>query len=117
MDTFAFCAEPALNQLLLNGVSLVGNQVVVGRIVSGDQFIDDAELARKLHHEFNALACEMEGAAIAHVCYVNQVPFTVVRSLSDRAGQGGDAARSFNDLKFMAAKRAAIVTKHLLERV
>ena len=40
-----------------------------------------------LHERFNAIACEMEGGSIGHVCYVNEVPFAILRSISD--GEGG----------------------------
>ncbi|MCC2645229.1 MAG: 5-methylthioadenosine/adenosylhomocysteine nucleosidase, partial [Burkholderiales bacterium] len=63
-----------------------------------------------------ALACEMEGAAIAHVCYVNKVPFLVVRALSDKAGTDEkDATHSFEELKNMVALRSSYVVKQLLQ--
>lgn len=117
VNTFSFVADSWLKEQLTKKVQLESNQVVCGRIVSGDQFIDDAVKAEFLHSEFNALACEMEGAAIAHVCYANQIPFAVIRSLSDMAGQGGDAFHSFTDLKEMAANRAALVVKNLLRGI
>ncbi len=117
VNTFSFAADNWLKELLTRKVQLESNQVVSGRIVSGDQFIDDAAKAEFLHCEFNALACEMEGAAIAHVCYANQIPFAVIRSLSDMASQDGDAFHSFTDLKEMAAKRAALVVKNLLREL
>jgi adenosylhomocysteine nucleosidase len=117
MDTFAFTADVHLSQEMLQIERQQDEQVVLGRIVSGDQFINDSSKASFLHEHFGALACEMEGAAIAQVCYLNQMPFVVVRSLSDMAGQVGNAARSFHELKFMAAAKAATVTKHLIERL
>ncbi len=116
MDTFSFAADRELIQLLAT-ISLPDNKLVTGRIVSGDQFIDDKVKAQQLYREFNALACEMEGAAVAHVCYVNNVPFAVIRSLSDMAGQDGEAIHTFNDLKYMASQRAALVVRNLLERI
>lgn len=116
MDTFSFLADEKLNELLQT-VTLVDGKVVIGRVVSGDQFIDDKSRAIFLHEHFDALACEMEGASIAHVCYLNQIPFAIVRSLSDMAGQEGVGVRSFNELKSMAANRAALVVKNLLERL
>lgn len=56
-----------------------------GRIVSGDQFIASEEKINWLHNEFNAIACEMEGASIAQVCYLNSIPFVIIRSISDNA--------------------------------
>lgn len=117
MDTFSFVSNEELNQKILHNITLDNNQVMMGRIVSGDQFIDDAKKAQFLNEQFNALACEMEGAAIAHVCYLNQTPFAVIRALSDMAGQDGLAIHSFNDLKYMAANRAALVVKNFLGNI
>jgi adenosylhomocysteine nucleosidase len=117
LDTFSFVADIELNKLLLRENFQAPFKIVNGRIISGDQFIADAEKAQFLHSQFAALACEMEGAAIAHVCYLNGIPFTVVRSLSDMAGQSGFGIHSFYELKYMAAKRAALVVNNLLERL
>lgn len=115
LDTFSFATDELLNQLLVKNLQLPAGKLVSGRIVSGDQFIDDSKKAAFLAQEFNAVACEMEGAAIAHACYLNRVPVAVIRSLSDMAGQHDTSgAHSFNDLKFMAADRAAAVIKNLI---
>ncbi len=59
--------------------------VVVGTVVTGDQFISSEEKVASLWSEFRADATEMEGAAVAQVCYQQQVPCLVIRSLSDKA--------------------------------
>ena len=59
-----------------------------GRIVSEDQFIASVDKIHWLEDNFKALSCEMEGASIAHACYVNNVPFVVIRSISDNANNG-----------------------------
>ena len=60
----------------------------VGRIVTGDQFVADVDKIKWLAEEFGAFACEMEGGSIAHVCYLNTIPFVVIRSISDNANNG-----------------------------
>lgn len=59
--------------------------VHVGRVVSGDQFISDMMKKNWLIENFNGYCCEMEGAAIAQAAYLNQVPFLIVRAISDKA--------------------------------
>lgn len=59
--------------------------VLTGTVVTGDQFISSAEKVAQLRQTFNADATEMEGAAVAQVCYQMRVPHLVIRSLSDRA--------------------------------
>jgi adenosylhomocysteine nucleosidase len=116
MDVFAFSSDEKL-LAIASSIEKQDYKIVSGRIASGDQFIDDARRANFIHDEFNALACEMEGAAIAQTCYLSQVPFIVVRSLSDRAGnEDGTAIHSYDELKDMAASRAAFVVSQLLEK-
>lgn len=59
--------------------------VHVGRVVSGDQFISDKDKKNWLIETFHGYCCEMEGAAIAQAAYLNQVPFLIVRAISDKA--------------------------------
>jgi adenosylhomocysteine nucleosidase len=117
MDIFAFKANDSLLELAKN-VDSSDFKVYVGRIVSGDQFIEDKERANKIQSIFAALACEMEGAAVAHVCYVNKVPFLVVRALSDKAGTDDKTAiHSFDELKDMVASRSSYIVQQLLLKI
>lgn len=59
--------------------------VHVGRVVSGDQFISDKEKKNWLLNTFEGFCTEMEGAAIAQTAYLNQIPFVVIRAISDKA--------------------------------
>ena len=61
----------------------VDKNIVTGVIASGDIFISDEKMGEKINKKFNALCVEMEGAAIAQVCYLCKVPFLVVRAISD----------------------------------
>lgn len=66
------------------------HKVVKGRVVSGDIFISSKELKDELVKEFNAYCGEMEGAAIAHVCSLNNTPFVIIRAMSDKADGTAD---------------------------
>lgn len=114
MDVFAFSSNPELLDLAQT-IKHHAYQVVVGRVVTGDQFIDNKEKAELMHTHFNALACEMEGAAIAQACHINGVPFIAIRALSDMAGRSDTAVHSFEQLKLMTANRSAVIIKQLLE--
>lgn len=59
--------------------------VKIGIIATGDTFFTDKKVGEKIVEEFNADCVEMEGAAIAQVCYLDQIPFLVIRSISDTA--------------------------------
>lgn len=65
----------------------LGVKVKRGVIATGDQFISSSEIKRGIVDAFGAIACEMEGGAIAQVCYMNKVPFAVVRAISDGANE------------------------------
>ena len=79
-----FYSDKALVEKAYN--IILGDETInglVGTIASGDQFITDPEISKWINQEFNADCCEMEGAAIAQVCYLDKVPFIVIRSISD----------------------------------
>lgn len=60
-------------------------RVFTGRIVSGDQFISDREVKNRISSRFGGMCTEMEGAAIAQAAYLNQIPFVIIRAISDKA--------------------------------
>jgi len=59
--------------------------VFVGRVVSGDQFIMSREKKEWLKANFGGFCTEMEGAAIAHGAWRNEIPFLIIRAISDKA--------------------------------
>jgi len=61
--------------------------LMIGTVVSGDKFVKDSEILRWLQREFSALATEMEGAAVGYTCGLSNVPFVVIRGISDGAGE------------------------------
>ena len=65
-------------------------QVFTGRIVSGDQFISSKEIKERLIRTFDGLCTEMEGAAIAHAAYLNEIPFVIIRAISDKADDSAE---------------------------
>lgn len=85
MDTSVFAADASLLEAAKG--AKIATDLHFGRIVSGDQFIDSKEKGQQLVADFDALATEMEGAAIAHTCHVNSVPFLIIRSISDAADE------------------------------
>ncbi len=78
-------ASDSLAQALTAAADRIGVRTLRGVIASGDQFIADERKKAYIRDAFDAVACEMEGAAIGQVCYANQVPFAVLRCISDNA--------------------------------
>ncbi len=109
-----FYADQRLVELALQSSrSVNGTTVRAGCIVSGDQFIGSREKAKQLHEVFQALCAEMEGAAVAHVCQQNGVPFVVIRSMSDKAD--GSAPDNFNEFVEHASNRSFEIVRAMIE--
>ena len=90
MDTSVFPADAELVTVAKKVVSDIGFPVYIGRIASGDQFVSDPDVKNRIDELFKPVCCEMEGAAIAHACYLNKVPFVIIRAISDNAEEGSD---------------------------
>jgi adenosylhomocysteine nucleosidase len=103
-------ADETLQAKLLAAAQGFDCKVKTGTIVSGDQFVSTPEKKEKLQKDFDAIACEMEGASIAHVCYVNGVPFEVLRVISDSAS--GDGAMEYTKFVTMAAELSEEIVKN-----
>ena len=90
-----------------------GRTVFKGRVLTGDAFIGSKEKKKELVDTFQGFCCEMEGAAIAQVASLNNVPFTVIRLISDLPnGQGPD---DYNKFEAAAAKMSACALESFLE--
>lgn len=87
MDTFAFPADERLvaAAVAANQEANPEIQTFTGRIVSGDQFISSNEVKERLISVFGGRCAEMEGAAIAHVAYLNKISCVIIRAISDKA--------------------------------
>ncbi|MCR5031425.1 MAG: 5'-methylthioadenosine/adenosylhomocysteine nucleosidase [Lachnospiraceae bacterium] len=87
LGTRFFAADPWLIGKVKEAVSQADPDLHVfeGRVCSGDQFIADNTVKDGIKSEFNGLCTEMEGAAIAQAAYLNQVPFVIIRAISDKA--------------------------------
>lgn len=89
-----------------------GEKIHRGIIASGDTFIADDKLKAIIKENFGAICGEMEGGAIGHVCKANNVPFSVLRSISD--GGDGNAQIDYPQFKKIAAEKStAIIMKYI----
>ncbi len=106
-------ANKELCERLTAVTSRLGIKNLLCTVASGDQFIASPEQKDRIVHEFGAAACEMEGAAIAHVCYVNNVPFAIVRSISDNAN--GKSSVDYPTFRKIAADNSKRVILELIK--
>lgn len=102
-------ADKAVSDRLSAAAAELGKNVFRGVIASGDTFIASEEKKRRLVESFNACCCEMEGAAIGMTCYLNNVPFAILRTISD----GGDGME-YSRFVPLAAGTASSVVKRFL---
>ena len=114
MNTFDFKCSTELIEIAKKATEgFTNHNCFTGRIVTGDQFINSLEKIKWLYEEFGAIACEMEGASIAHVCYLNNVPFVVIRSISDNANNGSHI--DFEKFTPIAVKNSTIILENMLK--
>lgn len=86
-----------------------------GIIASGDQFIATKTQKESIVKNFNAIACEMEGASIGHTAYVNNVSFIVIRAISDSADDS--STLDYPTFLKMAAENSTKITLNLIKRI
>ena len=91
----------------------LGSHVLTGRIATGDIFVSYRSKREFIAMEFDALCCEMEGGAVGHVCYMNKVPFAILRSISDDFKY--NKAENYEDFKELAADRAIKAIKKFIQ--
>lgn len=88
---------------------------IVGKVLSGDQFVADYNDVALLRETMDGACVEMEGAAVAQVCYMNQIPYVVLRSMSDKAN--GTADVNFAEFTVMASNHSYQIIYEMLERL
>ncbi|MDD4688231.1 MAG: 5'-methylthioadenosine/adenosylhomocysteine nucleosidase [Eubacteriales bacterium] len=99
---------------IVKAVEELGINCVQGVIASGDQFVNSADKKQMIVDTFDGIACEMEGASISHVCYVNKLPCCVVRSISD--GADDDSHMDYPEFCKLAAKNSTAVIKAFVQQ-
>ncbi len=87
----------------------------VGTVATGDQFIVGNERRYALNRQFHAIACEMEGGSIGQVCFLNKVPFAILRSISDSMSDEDDAVE-YTTFSRCAAKKSIDILLAFLKR-
>ena len=117
MPVFFFNADDNLRRLAAEVCKEVNPdiQVFEGRIASGDQFVCDQDVKNRIVSEFSAYATEMEGAAIGQAAYLNEIPFLVVRAISDKAD--GSAEMDYSEFEKAAVDHSVRLTLNMLARI
>ena len=117
METSIFKADEALVDLAEKICREVNPDIQVfrGRVVSGDQFISDHDVKERLIQMFGGYCTEMEGAAIAQAAWLNQVPFIVIRAISDKAD--GSAEMDYSEFEMKAIEHTVHLVAGMLRNM
>ena len=89
----------------------------VGVIASGDIFITEESMSKKINEKFDALCVEMEGASIAQICYLSNVPFLVIRSISDSPNKEANNKLTYDEFLEKSSKIAAEFVVKLIKKI
>ena len=117
MDAFSFQADEQMRRLAKEVCEEVNPEIRVfeGRVVSGDQFISSREVKDKIKENFDGCCTEMEGAAIAQTAYLNQIPFVIIRAISDKADDS--ATMDYPTFEKQAVEHSVRLTRGFLKRI
>ena len=115
-DHSVFPADPVLSDLAYEeSRRLFPGHTMRGRVLSGDQFIADRSLVKQLHEQMGGACTEMEGAAVAQVCFMNKTPFVIIRSISDKAD--GSAHVDFVEFTAKASRHSFQIVEAMVARL
>lgn len=110
MDVTAFPADESMIRFALEAANAVApGHVKTGRVATGDQFVCSKEMKDGIIDKTGALCTEMEGGAIAQAAYRNEVPFVIIRAISDKADDSADM--DYPTFEALAARRCATVVQ------
>lgn len=111
----AFPADEELRAAAVRAARTAAPELGVfeGRICSGDQFIASSAQKEQIRSRVGGMCCEMEGAAIAQVCYLNRIPWVAIRAISDKADETGDV--DYPSFAAKAARDCAGIVRAMLE--
>lgn len=109
-----FETDARAREILIDAAKTLSVNYYVGTVATGDKFISGSYDKQRISSTFGAIACEMEGGAIAHTAFVNDIPFIVVRAISDSAD--GDASMDYPTFLPVAANISTDLTLALVEK-
>lgn len=117
MGTREFVADEQLTALAKASCEKVNPDVnaIIGRVVSGDQFISSKEVKERLINEFQGDCAEMEGASIAHGAHLNHIPFVIIRAISDKADDS--AEMDYPSFEKAAAQHSAKLVEDMVQYI
>ncbi len=116
-DSVAFNVDEKIVDLALETGREIFDDIKVfkGRIATGDQFISEKERKAQIVKQFGAVCTEMEGCAIAQACFLNNMPYLVIRSISDKADDSAHV--DYFEFVSRAAEKSSLLVEELVARL
>ncbi len=110
-----FQGDVRMRELFLQSNVDSKDDIVVGNIATGDVFVQDSKTKDFIKSLINPICVEMEGAAIAHTAYVNDIPCLVLRCISDMADE--NANQTYDDFEVIASEKVANMVIKFIEKI
>ena len=117
LGVHAFPADASLREAAKAAIKKAAPDLGVfeGRVCSGDQFVSSPDVKKAIIDEQGGMCTEMEGAAIAQGCYLNRIPFVIIRAISDKA-DGSDIV-DYPVFEKKAAHDCAALVKEMISSI
>ena len=97
----------SINEKIKSAAVQLNENIHIGIIATGDQFISNKEKLLDIKNTFKAIACEMEAGSIGHVCLVNNVDFAALKVISDNADE--NSSIDYEKFKIIVAKKTTLL--------
>lgn len=111
------CDKELFTELEKTCSGLTDIDFTTGTVATGDQFIGTREKRFEINEVLGAIACEMEGGSIGQVCYLNKIPFCILRSISDDSTSDESAEVEYNTFAQSAAEKAIEIITAYIKRI
>lgn len=117
LDVSYFPADPELTRIAEESGRevLKSEKTLVGRVATGDVFVSDIEKKKHIWQLTRADCVDMEGAAVAQTCYLNRIPFVIIRAVSDKADKS--ASGDFRAFLERVSINAANIVEQLVKSI
>lgn len=115
IDVVTYPTSTVLRETACKAATALDITTHLGRVASGDRFVREESEKQRITDTFHASCCEMEGAAIAQACYLSEVPYLILRAISDKAD--GSASVDYPTFESKAANDCAALTIEMLKQL
>lgn len=115
INVVKFPVDEEVSEVLYKATEVTGTGRHRGTIATGDKFIASKDDADRIRNLFGASACEMEAGAIAQVCYVNKMPYGIIRAISD--GGNDDSKMDFPTFLVKAGENSIKTVLRFIELI